>query len=115
MANDEVLEYFIKKNRFHLLSIPREYASIGDIYVYDGKEASVFGNLTDLLEPAFEIPPLRSGEVMANIAGKVSRGVSISFGMKLLGGFLKVFGASGIIGTIQAGYESKATRFVKFS
>jgi hypothetical protein len=97
------------------LSIPREYASIGDVYSYNGKEASVFGNLTDLLEPQFEIPQIRPGEVMADIYGKISRGVSLSFGMKFLGGFLKVFGASSIINTIQAGYESKATRFVKFS
>jgi hypothetical protein len=40
---------------------------------------------------------------------------SLSFGMKLLGGFLKVFGGSSIISTVQAGYESKAARFVKFS
>ena len=52
---------------------------------------------------------------MADISGKISKGVSLSFGMKFLGGFLKVFGGSSIISTIQAGYESKATRFVKFS
>jgi len=96
------------------LSIPREDVSIGDVYSYNGKEASVFGNLTDLLEPQFEIPPIGNG-VMADISGKVSNGMSLSFGMKFLEGFLKVFRASSIISTIKAGYESKATHFVKFS
>lgn len=115
MGESEILEYFVKKNKFHLLSIPREYASIGDIYSYNDREASEYGSLTDLLEPQFEIPQIRKDEVMADISGKISKGVSLSFGMKLLGGFLGVFGGSGIISAVQAGYESKATRFVKFS
>jgi hypothetical protein len=35
--------------------------------------------LTDLLEPPFEIPQIRKDEFMADISGKVSKGVIIKF------------------------------------
>jgi len=115
MADHEsLLKYVLEEYRFHLLPLAREEVPVGLVYLFDGKRASDFAQLTQLFDPKFELPQ-PSKEDMSFFDGKVSQEVEVSFGLKLLGSFLAVFGAAGIVNKINASYQAKGTRSIVFS
>jgi hypothetical protein len=115
MGDSGTLEYFVKAYHFHLLRLPKKDAFVGDVYSFNGRDATKYGSLTDLLGSSFESFQIQKDKAMTDIVGKISKKVSLSFSINLLGEFFKIFGASNLINTIRAEYESKKTRFVKFS
>ena len=65
------------------------YYSVGDLYVQEGNSpyVSTPGSISNFLEPAFEIPQLTNGEIMAFVSGTTSRDASGKAGMDFLEGF----------------------------
>ena len=74
-SEDPLLKMILDKYRLNLLSIPREKASVGDLYVQEGNSpyVSTPGSISNFLEPAFEIPQLTNGEIMAFVSGTTSK------------------------------------------
>ena len=98
---------FLDRYGLNLLSIPREKAAVGDLYVFDGTRASAPGSVEYFLDPPVEIPPPTKGEHMADVAGEVSDAVSLSAGLGLLEGFLAALGAGAVVSKVKTGYASK--------
>lgn len=113
-TNDPLLRIFLDKYNLNLLSIPRENAGVGDLYVYDGKRVSTPGNVMHFLEPPFKMPDIITGEDMADVTGRVSNGISANVGLRLLENFLNAMGAFGIMNKVHASYETKGTKTLKF-
>jgi hypothetical protein len=113
-SDESLLKTLLEQYRFHLLPIPREDVPVGLVFLYDGRYASEFAKLPQLFDPPFDLPDPSKGD-MALFNGKVSHAVEVGFGLKILGGFLALFGAASIVSTIRASYEAKATQFITFS
>jgi hypothetical protein len=105
---------FLDPYGLNLLSIPREKASVGDLYVDDGRHTSAPGSVEYFLDPPVEIPPPTTNEHMADVAGEISDAVAVSAGLGLLEGFLAALGAGGVISKVRAGYTAKKTESLRF-
>jgi hypothetical protein len=121
-TDDPLMRLLLDKYHLNLLSIPRENASVGDVYTTDGnsqQHASPPGNIKYLLDPPFDFSKIKtvSGEVMADVSGTISNNTSLDFGFNFLEGFLNALSLVGIgIGAkIRANYEAKGAKTVKFS
>jgi len=113
-TEDPLLRIFLDQYGLHLLSVPRRNAAVGDLYVHDGKRATPSGLVEHFLDAAFKQPPVAKDETMADVLGKVSRGVDFKVGFSLLDGFLNALGAAGIVNKVRVGYESGKTAALKF-
>ena len=82
-SKDPLLKIILDKYHLNLLSIPRENATVCDLYMQDGdvQHLSSPGSITNFLEPKFEIPQIKSGESMADISGVTSRAESGKVGL----------------------------------
>ena len=91
---DPLLKVLLDRYRLNLLSIPREKASVGDLYVQEGNSqyVSTPGSITNFLEPPFEIPSITTAETMAGVSGTTSRDASGKVGIDFLEGFLNALG-----------------------
>jgi hypothetical protein len=71
--DDPLLKSFFETYGLNLLTIPREKASIGDVYIRVGNDRrlSMPTSITNLLIPTFKIPMVPS-EKMADVSSKVS-------------------------------------------
>ena len=61
----DLLESILKEKKFNLLSIPREFVNVGDVYQYDGKESSPFGNIEYILLPKINDGLSRENKLLA--------------------------------------------------
>ncbi len=113
-TDDPLLRIFLDQYGLHLLSIPREGAAVGDLYVRDGKRVTPAGGIKHFLDAKFKLPPVQNGESMADVLGKVSRSVDAKIGFNLLEGFLGALGAGAIVNKVRAGFEAKKTQALKF-
>jgi hypothetical protein len=105
---------FLDRYGLHLLSIPRENVAVGDLYVHDGRRTSAPGSVTGFLQPPLQLPPVRAGEDMANVAGTMSDSVSLGIGFGLLESFLAALGTPGLLTMARAGFESGGARTLRF-
>lgn len=114
---DPLLKILLDRYRLNLLSIPRENASVGDLYVQEGdsKYVSTPGSITNFLEPPFEVPSIITGETMAGVSGTTSRDASGKVGMDFLEGFLNALGPAGIGTKVRGGYESSSKSKITFT
>lgn len=113
-TNDPLLRIFLDKYGLHLLSIPREKAQVGDLYVHDGKRVSTPGQVKYFLDPPLTMPHPVTGESMADVVGQLTQGISIKVGLSLLEGFLTALGAGGALTKLRTGFETKGTKIIKF-
>ena len=51
------------KYHLNLLSVPREKAEVGDLYVYDGKRASAPGKISSFLNETIEMPEVQKDQI----------------------------------------------------
>lgn len=114
-TTDPLVRMFLDRYGLNLLSIPREKAAVGDLYVFDGTRASAPGSVEYFLDPPVEIPPPTKGEHMADVAGEVSDAVSLSAGLGLLEGFLAALGAGAVVSKVKTGYASKKAESLRFN
>ena len=105
---DPLLKVLLERYRLNLLSIPREKASVGDLYVQEGNSqyVSTPGSITNFLEPSFEVPSITTGEIMAGVSGTTSRDASGKVGVDFLEGFVNALGPAGIGTKVCGSYES---------
>ncbi len=109
-SKDPLLRLFLTTYGLNLLQVPREHASIGDLYAVRRDRVLPPGGVEDFLEPAPTLPRIRH-EPMADVVGVVSDAVSLDAGLGLLEGFLAALGGGGLIGHLEARYrQSKAQR-----
>ena len=111
---DPLLRLFVDLYNLHLLAIPRENSSVGDLYVHDGRRTSAPGSVTHFLTPRFTLPPVARDERMADVAGTLSQGVDVKVGLGLLEGFLTAMGGGGLIGDTKAEFVRTGTRTLRF-
>jgi hypothetical protein len=115
-SEDPLLKVMLDRYRLNLLSIPRESASVGDLYVQEGNSQylSTPGSITNFLEPPFEIPPIKTGETMAGVSGTTSKDASGKIGMDFLEGFLNALGPAVVGSKIRGSYESSSKNKIMF-
>ena len=114
---DPLLNVLLERYRLNLLSIPREKASVGDLYVQEGNSqyVSTPGSITNFLEPPFEVPSITTGELMAGVSGTTSRDASGKVGVDFLEGFLNALGPAGIGTKARGNYESSSKNKITFT
>ena len=114
---DPLLKVLLERYRLNLLSIPRENASVGDLYVQEGNSqyVSTPGLITNFLEPPFEVPSIKTGETMAGVSGTTSKDASGKVGIDFLEGFLNALGPAGIGTKVRGGYESSSKNKITFT
>lgn len=115
-SSDPLLDSILKKYRLNLLSIPRENAQVGDLYMQDDNSnfVSTPGSITNFISPQLEIPQIKTEE-MSNIAGQASNDISGKAGFDFLEGFLDKLGAVGIGGKIRGAYEGSKSNKIVFA
>jgi hypothetical protein len=113
-TTDPLFRMFLDRYGLNLLSIPREKAAVGDLYVFDGRRTSAPGNVSYFLDSPVELPSPTKGEHMADVAGEISDGVSLKAGLGFLEGFLAALGAAGVVGNVRAGYEGRKAESLRF-
>ena len=116
-SKDPLLKLILDKYHLNLLSIPRENASVGDLYVQDGdvQHLSSPGSITNFLEPKFGVPQLKIGEILSDISGVTSSNESGKVGLDLLEGFLNALGPVGAGSKIRGSYEKDSKQSIKFT
>ena len=116
-SNDPLLNSILKKYRLNLLSIPRENAKVGDLYMQDDNSnfVSTPGSITNFIIPQLEIPQITPNEQMSNIAGQASNAISGKAGFDFLEGFLDKLGAAGIGGKVRGAYEGSKSNKIVFA
>jgi hypothetical protein len=116
-SKDPLLKLILDKYHLNLLSIPRENASVGDLYVQDTdvQHLSSPGSITNFLEPKFEVPPLKTGETLSDISGVTSSNESGKVGLDLLEGFLNALGSAGLGSKIRGNYEKDSEQSIRFT
>jgi hypothetical protein len=111
---DPLLRLFVDKYNLNLLTIPREKAEVGDLYVHDGRRVSTPGSLTYFLEPQIEISPVYVGEGMADVTGEITNSISANTVLEFLENFLVAMGAGSITPQIRINYLAKGVKTTKF-
>jgi hypothetical protein len=113
--NDPLLKAFYNTYHLNLLSLPREKASIGDIYIDDGRRISSPGNITYFLKgnERFELPPT-STEYLSEVTGIVSNNVAVGVGFSFLEGFFGMLGAGDILSKLRIAYRSSNIQNIRF-
>jgi hypothetical protein len=115
-SSDPLLKLMFERYNLSLLSIPRENASVGDLYMQDGNQnLSTPGNIKNFLTGEFQIPSISTGEIMADVTGTTSRDASGKAGMNFLEGFLNALGPAGIGITVRGSYERRSQNKIIFT
>jgi hypothetical protein len=113
-TSDPLVRMFLDRYKINLLSVPRERAACGDVYLRrDGRVSSAI-NVAELLDPPVRLPPQFQGERLADLAGSLSQGVSLKVGLGLLEAFLAAIGAAAVLGELTLGYEQSRTSRLRF-
>jgi hypothetical protein len=107
-SGDPLLRMFLDTYKLNLLTIPRENAQVGDVYVDTPKGISTPGALQFLVTSEFKMPKITK-EKMTNIAGTQTEVLEYKVGIKLLDGFFSALGALGALDKVKAAYEHKRT------
>jgi hypothetical protein len=115
-SSDPLLDSLLKKYHLNLLSVPRENALVGDLYMQENNSnvVSTPGNIINFLTPKFEIPVVKQNEQMADVSGQVSKDISGKAGFDFLEGFLEKLGAAGIGAKIRGAYEGSKNNKILF-
>jgi hypothetical protein len=116
-TKDPLIRIFLDKYKMHLLTIPREDISVGDLYVYDknNKAVSTKGSLTYFLKPKLKIPPLTNAAAMADVANMMTDYVDFTIGLDLLNGFLGKFGIGSVIQNVETEFRAKKAKTIAFN
>ena len=76
--DDPLVRHFVDKYRLNLLSIPRENADPGDLYVHDDRGLAAPGALAGFLTPPPQLPEPRRGETVTGLSGRLAPGLGSS-------------------------------------
>jgi hypothetical protein len=113
-TTDPLIRLVLDRYHLHLLSVPREQVTVGTLYVHDGRQVGAAGNVAHLLDPPFDAAAGMTTEAMADVAGQMTRGVSLSAGLGFLDGVLGALGAGAILDKVRAGFERNGARSLRF-
>lgn len=118
-SDDPLLQSLLKKYRLNLLSIPRDNAAVGDLYVQNPNSnfVSTPGSITNFLTPNMEIPEnkIKKDEQLADVVGQISKDISGNAGLDFLEGFLGKLGSAGIGAKIRGAYEGSKNSKIMIS
>ncbi len=110
-TDDPLLRLFIDRYHLHLLAIPRQGSAVGDLYIQQGRVVGTPGYIGEILSPGFELPPLRTGELLADITGQLTRDVHAKLGSRIAEQLLSVLGIPVGAGVSAAISRSGGVRF----
>jgi hypothetical protein len=113
-SDDPLVRHFIDEYRLNLLSVPREHAEPGDLYVRDRGGISAPGAIAAFVSPPPALPEPRRGEIVSGLSGRLSHQISVRVGLQLLQNFLIALGAVGIVDKLGAAYEHSRASSVRF-
>lgn len=110
--DDPLLKYLLEQYHLNLLSVPRENATVGDLYIRKGNSKEFFppSKIAAFLEPEFQLPKITINETMANVVGKVSKGMSANVGLQFVEAFIGQFSPK-----IEAVFGEKNTQVIQFT
>jgi hypothetical protein len=116
-TRDPLLDLMLEKYNLNLLSIPRENASVGDLYMQEGnlQRISTPGNVSNFLRGQFQMPAVRTGETMGDVSGTTSRDASGKAGINFLEGFLNALGPAGLGTKVKGSYEGRSLSKITFT
>lgn len=112
---DPLLQVFLEAYGLNLLSVPREDADVGSLYVRNNGRISSPGLLSRFLTPELDIPTVAKNQRMASVIGKVSSAISCSVGLSLLEGFFIALGAAAFFGKVRSAYVTGKAHSLRFS
>ncbi len=113
-SDDPLLREFLDTYKLNLLSIPRENAKVGDVYVRTPTGVTQPGALQGMLTPKFTMPKITCDEEMTGISGRQTQALDFKTSVSLLDGFFSVLGAVGALDKVKAAYEHKRTGKLRF-
>jgi hypothetical protein len=113
-SEDPLLREFLDTYKLNLLSIPRENANVGDVYVRTPTGITQPGGLQFMLTPKFTMPEITQNEKMTGISGRQTSALNFNAGVSLLDGFFSVLGAVGVLDKVKAAYTHKRTGKLRF-
>lgn len=113
-SEDPLLREFLDTYKLNLLSIPRENAKVGDVYVHTPTGINQPGALQGMLTPKFTMPKITYDEEMTGISGTQTEALNFKTSVSLLDGFFSVLGAVGALDKVKAAYEHKRTGKLRF-
>jgi hypothetical protein len=115
--DDPLLKLAYKEYDFNLLSIPREKAAVGDIYLYDGNSYNrlkPFGYISSFIRGVFPTPKTKT-EGLGDISETISDEASSNIGLKFLEAFLSLLtGAPAFGTTIGAQFKTNRITNIRF-
>ena len=97
-TDDPLLRLFIDRYHLHLLAVPRQGSAVGDLYVEQRGVVGTPGYIGGILTPGFELPPYRTGERLADIAGQLTRDVNAKAGARIADELLGALGIAASAG-----------------
>jgi hypothetical protein len=116
-TSDPLLSLMLERYNLNLLSIPRENATVCDLYMQEGnsQRISTPGHVANFLTGEFQMPQLRTGETMADVGGTTSRDASGKAGINFLEGFLNALGPVGLGTKVKGSYEGHSLNKITFA
>jgi hypothetical protein len=110
-TDDPLLRLFIDHYHLHLLTIPRQGSTVGDLYIERDGVVGTPGYIGEILSPGFELPKVRIGERLADITGQITRSVDPKVGVKIAEQLLSVVGIPADVGLSAAFSRAGGARF----
>jgi hypothetical protein len=115
-SKDPLAKVLFANYRLNLLTIPREKATVGDLYMSKGdtSQLSTPGSITNFLEPSLELPPVQLDDTMADQVSNIfSHDISASVGLEFLEGFLMALLGGSLVTKIRGNFQEKKTETLK--
>jgi hypothetical protein len=108
---DPLLRTVFEDRGINLLNVPREGASVGDLYKFNGRTEQVTypGRIEEFLNPKFKLPGLQNEDedYTTTISGRLFKNMSSNFGVDFLSGFFKELGTtSNVSATLKSDHIS---------
>jgi hypothetical protein len=113
-SKDPLVRLLADRYCLHLLRLPREGVAVGDVYPHENGQVQMPGRLEQLLDPAPELPPLKTGERLADVSGTTSDAVSLDLGLDLLEQLLASLHAVGVAASLRAHMAAKRAAGIRF-
>jgi hypothetical protein len=114
-SEDPLLRAFLDTYKLNLLTIPRQNAQVGDIYIDTNDGISAPGGLQFILTSEFVMPTIKEAERMTDIKGKQTAALKLNVGLSFLEGYFNVLGAATAVGKLKVAYQQKRVSSFRFS
>jgi hypothetical protein len=116
--DDPLAKIIMKQYQLNLLSVPRDKASLGDVYIQEGnnRKLSSPSHISSYLDRPIEMPsPTIDEKFGNNISGATSDEIDANIGLEFLEGFLNVLSRDNFGSKIRAYFNEKGAQKMRFN